>query len=180
MTDTDHEPEWLAAFREGEYRIVHTDSGRGRLSSRPPTARQRLVESSGTPFAPGPAVRPVVGVIDGRNRIDEIDPHAWRRALAAGGGSVAVYFSTATDHEWWLAYAPGREYDEYEGPYHLWSRYPSGAWDHVCQSAGMLDMALENVYGEDDRDRECEIYRANVVCLEDAPEFVQLEEGENE
>jgi len=141
----------------------------------PSTARQRLVESSGTPFAPSAEVAPVVAVMDGRKRNDEIEPTAWRRALEAAEGTVAVYFGLAADHEWWLAYDDEREYDEYEGPFHLWSRYPSGPWDHSCQPGGMLDMNLENVYGVPDRDRECEVYRSRLVRIEDAPEFVQRE-----
>ncbi|WP_175417077.1 hypothetical protein [Natrinema pallidum] len=139
------------------------------------TARQRLVEASGTPFAPSPEIRPVVAVIDGRKRNDEIDPAAWRRALEAGDGSVAVYFELAGDHEWWLAYDDDREYGEYEGPFHQWSRYPTGPWDHSAVTGGMLEMNLENVYGVSDRDRECAVYRSRVVRLEDAPEFVRRE-----
>ncbi|WP_226042720.1 hypothetical protein [Natrinema sp. DC36] len=143
------------------------------LHRQPATARQRLVESSGTPFVPSADVRPVVGVIDGRNRNDEIEPTAWRLALEAA--AVAVYFATSTDHEWWLAYDRDGEYDGYDGPYHLWSTYPSGSWDHVANTRGMMDANLENVYGEDDRELECQIHRSRVVCLEDAPEFVRRE-----
>jgi len=150
------------------------------LNREPTTARERLVESSGTPFAPSAEVAPVVAVMDGRKRNDEIDPAAWRRALEAGDGSVAVYFELAADHEWWLAYDGERDYDEYDGPFHLWSRYPSGSWDHGSRAAGLLDGALENVYAHHDRDRECEIYRARVVCLEDAPAFVRREVGGRE
>ncbi|WP_255647764.1 hypothetical protein [Natrinema zhouii] len=39
----------------------------------------------------------------------------------------------------------------------------------------MMDAALENVSGEDDRELECQIYRSRVVCLEVAPEFVRVE-----
>ncbi|ADB63951.1 hypothetical protein Htur_5064 (plasmid) [Haloterrigena turkmenica DSM 5511] len=177
MTD-DHTPQWLEQFRAGKYTLLNTDQPRRRsLESLPTTARQRLVESSGTPFAPGPAVRPVVEVMDGRKRNDEIEPADWRAALEATGGTVAVYFEVAADHEWWLAYDPVGEYDGYDGPFHLWSRYPTGAWNHVENTSGMLEMALENIYGEDDRDRECELYRSRVVCLEDAPAFVQRKVG---
>ncbi|WP_193787462.1 hypothetical protein [Natrinema gari] len=137
----------------------------------PTTARQRLVESSGTPFAPSAEVRPVVAVMDGRKGNDEIEPAAWRRALEAA--EIAVYFELAADHEWWLAYDSEGEYDGYDGPFHLWSTYPTGGWDHVRNTRQMMDASLENVYGEDDRDRECGIYRSRVVCLEDAPKFVQ-------
>lgn len=141
------------------------------LNRDPSTARQRLVESSGTPFAPSAEVRPVVGVIDGRKRNDEIEPAAWRRALEASEGTVAVYLRLAADHEWWLAY----DHEADERPYHLWSTYPKGGWDHSTSTQSMLHSSLENVYGEDGPDMECQIYRSRVVCLEDAPEFIQRE-----
>ena len=175
MKDT-HEPEWIQQLRDGEYSILNTTSsrngGRRSLHQLPSTARQRLVESSGTPFAPSPEVRPVVGVIDGRKRNEEIEPTAWRRALEATEGSIAVFFATSTDHKWWLAYDPVGEYPgDHDGPYHLWSTYPTGGWDHSALPS--VDHHLEDVYGEHDRDRECEIYRSKTVCLEDAPPFVQ-------
>ena len=80
MSDT-HEPEWIQQLRDGEYRILNTttssNSGRRSLHQLSSTARQRLVESSGTPFAPSPEVAPVVEVIDGRKRNNEIEPTAW-------------------------------------------------------------------------------------------------------
>lgn len=169
---SDHEPRWRERARTGDLRLPTRERSRGRpLGALPETARQRLVEATGTPFAPSSEVAPVVAVMDGRKRTAEIDPTAWRRALEAGAGTVAVYFELAADHEWWLAYDPGADGD----PYHHWSRYPTGAWEHHTQPAGMLEHALANVYGVDDRDRECEIYRSRVVCLEDAPRFVRRE-----
>lgn len=146
------------------------------LESSPRTARQRLVESSGTPFAPSSDVRPVVRVLDGQRTNADLEPVDWIDALEAADGTVAVYFRLAADHEWWLAYEPDRDgEDDLDGPFHRWTTYPSGGWTHRTVSRGVLTWNLEDVYGEHDRDRECEVYRSRVVCLEDAPEFVRSE-----
>lgn len=182
MPESEHTPRWLERFRRGAYDLEHgPPDQRVGLESLPPTARQRLVESSGTPFAPASDVRPVVEVIDGRKRNDEIEPAAWRRALEATAGSVAVYLGLEADHEWWLAYDPAGKYPgDFDGPYHWWTTYPSGGWDHSATTSGMLEDALENVYGEDGPDMECSIYRSRVVCLEDAPAFVRREVSDRE
>ena len=181
MSET-HEPEWIQQLRDGEFTLLNTtggSSGRRSHHQLPSTARQRLVESSGTPFAPGPEVRLVVEVIDGRKRNDEIEPTAWSRALEAAEGSVTVYFGLGCDHEWWLAYDPIGEYPgAHEGPYHLWTTYPTGGWNHSALPS--FDHHLEDVYGMHDRDRECEIYRSKTVRLEDAPAFVQQEVSDHD
>lgn len=120
MSET-HESHWIQKLRTSEYRVLNTtSSGRGSLHELPNTARQRLVEPSGILVTPGPEVRPIVEVIDGRKRNDEIESTAWRRALEAAEGSGAVYFSLGYDHEWGLAYDPIGEYPgDYDGPYHL-------------------------------------------------------------
>lgn len=140
------------------------------IHRQPATARQRLVESSGTPFAPGDAVRPVVRVMDGQQTNADLGPVDWLRALEAGDGSVAIYLGLAADHEWWLAYDPDDEYpNDFDGPYQLWSTYPSGAWDHTAMDRGIALANLEMLYA----DGRCDIRRSKVVCLEDAPEFVR-------
>ncbi|MFP8891848.1 hypothetical protein ACLI4U_19060 (plasmid) [Natrialbaceae archaeon A-CW2] len=139
------------------------------LESRSTTARQRLIEATGTPFAPGPETRPVVAVIDGRRTHDDLEPTDWLRALEATDGSVAVYFYLTADHEWWLAF---------DGDWHLWTTYPSGAWDHTESDRSVVEFHLEELYWEHDPapdDRESDIYRSKTVCLEDAPRFVREE-----
>ncbi|WP_306061158.1 hypothetical protein [Natronococcus wangiae] len=93
----------------------------------PETARQTLVEATGSPFTLGPEVRPVIDVIDGRKANNDLELADWVRALEAGDGAIAVYFELAADHEWWLAYDPDAEADDdLEGPFQRWTTYPSG------------------------------------------------------
>ncbi|WP_226043363.1 hypothetical protein [Natrinema sp. DC36] len=139
------------------------------LNRKPTTARQRLVESSGTPFAPSAEVRPVVAVMDGRKRNDEIEPAHWRLALEAA--SVAVYFEIPADCEWWLAYDSEAD----ERPFCRWTTYPSGGWDLTRVSADVLEYTIGEVEGHTH-----DIYRSRVVRIEDAPEFVRREVGRSE
>lgn len=145
------------------------------------TARQTLIESSGTPFAPAGDVRPVVKVIDGRLTNDDLDPVDWIRALEAGEGAVAIYFYLAADHEWWLAYDPDAEddtdpdRDRDNRPFHRWTTYPSGGWDHRPISRGVLQHNLDDIYWVHDPAEKCDIHRSKVVRLEDAPTFVRRE-----
>jgi hypothetical protein len=145
---------------------------------KPRTARQRLIECEGTPFAPPKATKPVVDVLDGRETNDAIDPSAWLDALQRTAGAVAVYFELAADHEWWLAYDPTPwVFDCLEGPYHMWSTYPTGGWDHQRKHAGVVRHNLADIYWEGDPPERCDIYRSRVVAIEDAPEFVRREVG---
>ncbi|MFC6720942.1 hypothetical protein ACFQGT_00145 [Natrialbaceae archaeon GCM10025810] len=138
------------------------------------TARQTLVESSGTPFAPADDVRPVVRVIDGQRTNADLEPVDWIRALEAAGGDVAVYLGLAADHEWWLAYDPDGEYpDEFDGPYLRWSSYPTGPWECSALPRAIARSSLELLYA----DGRCDVRRSRVVRLEDAPEFVRREVG---
>jgi hypothetical protein len=142
------------------------------------SARQRLIEAEGTPFAPPEVTKPVVDVLDGRETHDDIDPSAWLDALQATAGAVAIYFELAADHEWWLAYDPTpRVFDNLCGPYHMWSTYPTGAWDHQRKHAGIVRHNLADIYWEGDPPERCDIYRSRVVAIEDAPEFVRREVG---
>jgi hypothetical protein len=143
---------------------------------KPRTARQRLIEAEGTPFAPPKVTKPVVDVLDGRDTHDAIDPSAWLDALQATAGAVAIYFEVAADREWWLAYDPTpRVFDEFEGSYHRWTTYPKGPWTHVSVPGGILRINLGDVYWEGDPSEKCDIYRSRVVAIEDAPEFVRSE-----
>jgi hypothetical protein len=145
---------------------------------KPRTARQRLIECEGSPFAPPEATKPVVDVLDGRKTHDAIDPSAWLDALQQTAGAVAIYFELAADYEWWLAYDPTpRVFDPLEGPYHMWATYPTGAWDHQRKHAGIVRHNLSDIYWEGDPPERCDIYRSRVVAIEDAPEFVRREVG---
>ena len=143
------------------------------------SARQLLVEAEGTPFAPSASTRPVVALIDGRRTHYDLSPDDWLNALEAASGQVAVYFYLDGDHEWWLAYdadpGPGAYEDEHglAGPYHHWSTYPSGPWEHSTNTRGILRSVLEELYGEGDPDLGCSIHRSKIVRVDEAPELVQ-------
>jgi hypothetical protein len=142
------------------------------------SARQRLIEAEGTPFAPPKVTKPVVDVLDGRATHDAIDSLAWIDALQRTAGAVAVYFELAADRELWLAYDPApRVFGEFEGPYHRWTTYPSGPWEHVSLPAGLVRHNLADIYWEGDPPEKCDIYRSRVVAIEDAPKFVRREVG---
>lgn len=144
---------------------------------RPTTARQRLVEAEDSPVAPPEAARRVVRLLDGARINADLDADDWLGALAVADGTVAVYFALEADHEWWLAYdatvAPDVYSGDLDGPWHLWSTYPRGAWDHQCMPREHLRHNLGELYWEGDPEDRCDIYRSRVVCIEDAPSFVQ-------
>lgn len=162
--------------------------------SRPePSARRLLVEAGGSPFAPSPTVKPVVDVLDGRETNASIEPDAWLRALKACNGAIAVYFGLEADHEWWLAYdsewedsEPDGEnrdadgdaglfdgFDLLEGPWNLWTTYPTGPWDHDALPRQIAAHHLDGLH----LPSGCQIRRSKVVPLRDAPEWVREEIG---
>ncbi|MUV87049.1 hypothetical protein GJ631_10830 [Natronomonas sp. CBA1123] len=113
---------------------------------------------------------PVVDVLDGRDTHEAIDPSAWLDALQRTAGGVAIYFELVADHEWWLAYDPTpRVFDALEGPYHMWSTYPTGGWDHQRKHAGVVRHNLADIYWKGDPPEKCDIYRSRVVAIEDDP-----------
>lgn len=130
-------------------------------------------------------VKPVVDVIAGRRTHDDLEPEDWIDALEAAHGAVAVYFEVAADHEWWLAHdadpEPGEYDDEHgmDGPYHTWTSYPSGGWDHSNKTRAILQQNLEDLYWTHSPEERCDIYRSKVVPLRDAPKFVQEAIGGN-
>lgn len=136
----------------------------------PTTARQTLVESTGSLFAPGPEVRPVVELIDGRRTNDDLQPQHWRNALKNGAGDVAIYFRLAADHEWWLAYDPTGEYSaEFDGPYLVWTIYSSGPWQLSALPPSILDVNIGELFPAG----ECQIRRPQVIRTADAPGFAR-------
>jgi len=115
------------------------------------SARQVLIESGGTPFAPTDTVRPVVERIDGRRTNDNVEPGEWLNAIKATDGMVAVYFGLAADHEMWIAY-DGENW-------HRWTTYPRGAWDHHELSRGVLEFNIE-----ENRIRRSKVERVDEAC----------------
>lgn len=132
---------------------------------RPTTARQRLVEAEGSPFAASETTRPLVALMDGRRTNADLSADEWVRALTTAAGEVALFFELPADHEWWLACDANQTC-------HRWTTYPSGPWSHQECSPGRLRFHIEMI-DEDRDDGETGIYRSRVVCIEDAPGFVQ-------
>jgi len=146
------------------------------LSESPTTARGELIEAR---FDDTVAVdpTPLIDLVDGRRTNDDLAPGEWLDGLEAVDGRVAVYFGLAADHEWWLGYDPAFEEDdgdggEYgtEGPFIMWSTYPSGGCSRQRKARSIVETNIEGV-GEG-----CEgsgIRRSRVVRVENGPEFVQ-------
>ena len=145
------------------------------------SAHRILVEAQGTPFAPCADTRPVVDVLGGRCTHDELEPTAWLDAVKAADGRVAVYFYLAADHEWWLAYDADPDPDRYEtddeprirGPWHRWTTYPSGPWEHCALPRGILEHNLADIYWLHDPDDRCDIYRSKVVPVRETPDWLR-------
>jgi hypothetical protein len=153
------------------------------LSRSDPSAYRLLVEANGTPFAPCERTKPVVDVIAGRKTHYDLEPEDWIAALEAVDGTVAIYLYLEGDHEWWIAYDADPDEGEYDdehgldGPYHTWTTFPTGSWDHSVQMRGILQHHVEEIYMEGYPDESCSIYRSKIVPIRDAPEFVQEELG---
>lgn len=107
---------------------------------------------------------------------EDMDAEDWFDVL---DDSVAVYLHIAADHEWWIVYDSEGEYPEdLDGPWHLWSKYPGGAWDHSALPKGIMQHHLDELYWVGvPEDRDSDIYRSKVVPIGDAPEFVQVKVG---
>jgi len=143
------------------------------LSRQPQTARGELVDVRFDDSVPADPT-PLIDLVDGRRTNDDLAPGEWLDGLAATDGAVAVYFGLPADHEWWLAYDSEYEGDggEYgtEGPFIMWSTYPSGGWSRQRKARSIVETNIEGV-GEG-----CEgsgIRRSRVVRVENGPEFVQ-------
>lgn len=107
---------------------------------------------------------------------EDMDPEDWFDVL---DDSVAVHFQLAADHEWWMVYDSEGEYPkDLDGPWHLWSKYPGGTWDHSSAPKKIIQHRLDELYWVDfPEDRDSDIYRSKVVPIGDAPEFVQVKVG---
>lgn len=131
------------------------------------------------------ATKPVRDLLAHRRSHDDVEPEDWLTALEEADGQISIHFYLEADHEWWLAYDadpdPGEYDDEHglEGPYHHWTTYPSGPWNHQEKPRGVLLINIADaVYWEGDPPDRCDIYRSKVVSVREAPEFVRNRVGD--
>jgi len=103
---------------------------------------------------------------------EEMGPEDWFDVVE--GGETAVYFQLAADDEWWFTHDPEGRYPEaFEGPWQLWTTYPTGPWRHAELSRPLMEHHLEEIYWVHDPEKDSDIYRSKAVGIEDAPDFVK-------
>lgn len=133
-----------------------------RFQSGEQTARQVLTEVryDGSEATDGPAVAPLIELIDHRRTFNDVTPAEWLDGLVGSGGRIAVKFYLAADHELWFGYDP-------EGDrWHHSARYPGGAWNHQAVRRAILATILEEIYEHD------EVRRSVIVPVSDTPHWL--------
>jgi len=70
---------------------------------------------------------------------------------------------------------PAAEDDEprIRGPWHRWTTYPSGPWEHCALPRGILEHNLADIYWLHDPDDRCDIYRSKVVPVRETPDWLR-------
>ena len=95
----------------------------------------------------------------------------------ADGGKRAVYIHLSDDKEWWMAHDPDRDPEgDLEGPWLLWTTYPTGAWDFTHLPRWGLVHNVEMLYYVDgDGNTAHSIHEVKALDIDDAPVFVRAE-----
>lgn len=112
------------------------------------------------------------------DRLDDpadADPGDYLRVIE--GGETALHVYLKDDKEWWLAHnpresPPGR----LNGPWLLWTTYPTGAWELQYCTRKLLLFHVDELYYIDYAGEEAHsVHETTAVPIDDAPEFVQAE-----
>jgi len=105
----------------------------------------------------------------------EMEPEAFLREIE--GGEKAIHIYLKDDKEWWMTHDPDGEYSgEFEGPWLLWTTYPTGPWSSTTNTRSMLHHTIDELWYVDvDGEEAHSIHEHTVVELEDAPGFVRSE-----
>lgn len=88
---------------------------------------------------------------------------------------AAIHFYLKDDKEWWVAHGPENvPPGTLNGPWLLFTHYPSGGWELNYCTEELITNHLEELYYVDyDGDEMHSIHRARIVPIEDAMRFVQ-------
>lgn len=106
---------------------------------------------------------------------EEMGARDYLRQIEAGDRALHLYLKD--DKEWWLAHNPDSVPDgAYNGPWRLWTTYPSGPWELTFCTRELAEFHLDELYYVDYYGDEAHsIHEAKTVPLSDAPAFVQAE-----
>jgi hypothetical protein len=114
----------------------------------------------------------------GIERLDDpetADPGDYLRSIE--GGETALHVTLKDDKEWWMAHNPDHEPPGVmNGPWRLWTTYPSGPWELQYFRRSMLYHAVSELYYVDyDGEEAHSVHDITAVEIADAPEFVRAE-----
>lgn len=91
------------------------------------------------------------------------------------GGETALHLYLKDDKEWWLAHDADGEYpEELDGPWLLWTTYPSGAWKPNSLTRDIMLGNVDGLYYIDHEGDRCHtVHEATAVPVLEAPRFVR-------
>lgn len=113
--------------------------------------------------------------VDRLQEPSEAEPSDYLRAIE--GCEVALHVYLSDDKEWWLAHNPGgAPPGRLNGPWLLWSTYPTGPWElDYCTREQMHHFVGELYYLDYDGEERNSVHDVRAVDVDEAPEFVRGE-----